>query len=1113
MQRPHRVSLNANWRFRLFNAPIATSPTGWDAWQRVDLPHSWNALDTMEPDHKGHYRRGVGAYVCSYQPPPLPAGHRLWLEIEAASQKAQVFLGQKEIGRHAGGYTAFTLELPARLERAQPLLIQVDNRPDPDLIPSDMSDFFLYGGLTRNIWLYTTGPARLKHLFFDMDAAQEVGTLNLRGSILGDGDDLRLDVHLLDPAGEEVWRLEQRILSKDFHLALPRVPHPQLWSPERPVRYTAKLRLLSGHHVWDEVHTRLGFRFFDFPEGGPFYLNGQRLLLCGTHRHEDWAGYASAMPEPFIRHELKMIRDAGFNFIRLGHYPQAPAVLDACDELGLLVWEELPWCRGGVGGPNFREQTRSMLREMIQQHYNHPSIIFWGLGNELDWESEHPESDDAQVLAFLQALHHLAHQLDPHRLTVLRRFEPGAAVVDVYSPSIWSGWYRGRYEDYERVITAATARYPRLIHAEWGGDSHPGRHNSGPHMPQEALDFLAHELDHSETPGLALSDQGPYRPSRDSDWSESYMLDVMEWHLQVQSRFSHLAGTLQWIFKDFGTPLRPENPVPYVNQKGLVDRAGRPKDLYYLFRAYQTSTPTCYIESPTWPVRVGSPDEPQRIRVYANCPRVELFLNGVSQGKKQRDTQAFPAAGLVWWAKMCLGENTIRAVGHCEDGSIIEHTIHQTLIPGSTGDPAGWAHQVEQMPHPLDKGDALRVTVQMVDAAGRPVVDQERRVKFYTPAPGWLLNLGIPDASRVVETANGRAAILLAPPPKASFPLTIEAEGLPPATILIEPNFLISISHCAPVTAMSHAIPTPSISTLTDALALSLNRVRANRDVFDHRFPITGYPIYQTTANENWITGFWPGMLWLAYHATEDVSLREKAESLYPSFVQRLEQRVRITHDMGFIYLPSCRAQWMLTGDEQARATTLRAAQALARRFNPHGGYIQAWGEIGEEPEAGRIIIDSMMNLNLLYWASASHIAAPSHARGWQLLSHLLFQSPNRGTPVWPHSPGLRGRIRLVSGTGLGHLRLCSLRRMDWGRRFPGNSGTGRGLLPFSLPPRPHSPLGSSASPHRNPLSGQLCRGHCRRGLAAASDPHRQRPLSTKRRNHAQHPGKRMSGN
>ncbi|MCB0036570.1 MAG: hypothetical protein KDE51_21205, partial [Anaerolineales bacterium] len=580
-----RILLNDGWRFQFENGPA----------ERVTLPHTWNALDTMDTNLERHYRRGIGRYERLV--PPYDAERRQFVLFEAAAQKAQVWLDEKLLGTHVGGYTPFTLELPAG---GGILRVETDNRPDLDLIPSDRSDFFLYGGLTRNIWLYETGAVRLAQLH--LQQAWQDGQVNVTvsGHIDGVlGSETVLEVTITDTNGRVVSSAKRPIVETEFQFELPPIMDPARWSPKRPVLYTVSGRLLHNGIVSDEIGERIGFRSYQFPKGGPFYLNGERLLLRGTHRHEDWAGLGSAVPDELSRQELAQIKTAGFNFIRLGHYPQAEAVLDACDELGLIVWEEIPWCRGGVGGELFKERARAMLREMIGAHFNRPSIIFWGVGNELDWESDHADTTDDDVYAFLAELHKLSHQLDPSRLTALRRYDRGAAVVDVYSPSIWSGWYRGRYEDYEAVLKDAMQRFPRLIHTEWGGDCHVGRHNSGPHLQRP----IAHHLTHEENPGVAHATDGEARASLDSDWSESYMLDLMEWHLQVQNRLPNLAGTAQWAFKDFGTPLRPENPLPYINQKGLFDRAGQPKDVYYLFQAYQTETPVCYIESPSWPIR------------------------------------------------------------------------------------------------------------------------------------------------------------------------------------------------------------------------------------------------------------------------------------------------------------------------------------------------------------------------------------------------------------------------------------------------------------------------------------------------------------------------------
>ena len=172
------------------------------------------------------------------------------------------------------------------------------------------------------------------------------------------------------------------------------------------------------------------------------------------------------------------MKELGANFIRLGHHQQSRMVLDLCDELGLLVWEEIPWCRGGLGGDRYKEQARRMLRNMIDQHRNHPSIIIWGLGNENDWPGDFEEFDKDKIRAFMIELNDLSHSWDPSRKTAIRRCDFCKDVVDVYSPSIWAGWYGGgRYTDYKSRSETEMKKVNHFLHMEWGGDSHAGRHS------------------------------------------------------------------------------------------------------------------------------------------------------------------------------------------------------------------------------------------------------------------------------------------------------------------------------------------------------------------------------------------------------------------------------------------------------------------------------------------------------------------------------------------------------------------------------------------------------------------------------------------------------------
>ncbi|MGJ3240124.1 MAG: glycoside hydrolase family 2 protein [Anaerolineae bacterium] len=587
--RPNRIKFNQDWCFCFED----------DQWEDVQLPHTWNALDTMSTDPDWHYRRGVGIYEKHFQPPDDVEGRTLWLEFEAVAQKAKVYFDDELLTEHYGGYTAFVVNIP---NCAGTIRVEADNTPDPDLIPSDLSDFFLYGGITRNVWFYTTDRAWLATIRCEIVATDIHARLKVYLTLGGDYHRVEQVAISLQGIGfPTLYHVDTDDASfdKEITVDMPLIEGDayKKWSPDNPNLYQLRVGLY-GHGLASEeldlIEEKIGFRSFEFPKHGVFYLNGDRLLLRGTHRHEDWAGYGGAVPDEITRKEFQMIKDAGFNFVRLGHYPQSRAALETCDELGIIVWEEIPWCRGGVGGDTFKEHTRTMLHEMITQHYNHPSVIFWGLGNELDWVSEHPDSTDDKVCNFLQELNDTTHKLDPSRLTALRRFDYGAQVVDVYSPSIWAGWYRGKYTDYEQNLRDAMVKYPRFLHAEWGGDSHAGRFRQSPHIDEEPQSTV----DNAEVDGTATNNQGFTRYSKDGDWSESYILKLMDHHLMVQNKLVNFAGGLQWAFKDFGTPLRPENPIPYVNQKGLLTRDGTPKRNYHLFCDWNLNQNS----DPVWPV-------------------------------------------------------------------------------------------------------------------------------------------------------------------------------------------------------------------------------------------------------------------------------------------------------------------------------------------------------------------------------------------------------------------------------------------------------------------------------------------------------------------------------
>lgn len=762
-------------------------------WTPVQLPHCVNGMDSVDPDQP--YYQGPSWYRTQIEVAnPFPGGRTL-LHFEGSGQKTTVWIGERQVAEHVGGYDEFIVDITdaveayhasslPRLPRSEyrvdpdrvPLGVRCDNSRDLETIPSALSDFSRYGGLYRPVHLVYLPPQGLTRMQVT-PARQADGTWQVRlcavfaAAASDEAPEQTLFVRCLGPDGREVATVEARVRPTAGEHALPVIviAKPQLWSPRTPALYGIEV-VATGPHGTSRVWERFGLRWFEFVEHGPFKLNGERLLLRGTHRHEDQAGVGAAMTTEMIEAEMRLIKAMGANFIRLGHYQQSRRVLELCDELGLLVWEEIPWCRGGLGGAAYQEQARRMLRAMIEQHYNHPSVILWGLGNENDWPGDFAEFDRDKIRRFMGALNELAHGLDPTRLTAIRRCDFCRDLVDVYSPSVWAGWYRGQFTEYSEVMERERRKTPRLLHAEWGGDSHAGRHAEDPYVGLRNVKATGA----ADERGLDFMDVGGNaRASRDGDWSETYLCDLVDWHLKEQEKMDWFAGSAMWPFKDFSTPLRPDNPVPFVNQKGAVERDLTPKESFYVYQSYWSEEPMLRIYGHSWPVRWGSAGGKNWVRVYSNCAEVELWVNGVSQGRRRRDSQDFPAAGLRWDAVFVEGMNTLRAVGWRG-----EHQVSDEL--SFRFEPRTWGSPHHLRLQEFARPDGRRVQVELLDAAGVVCLDARALLRFGHAGDGRLLdNLGTAGGSRVVQLANGRASIDVIVPPGGRAVVTATVAGVP----------------------------------------------------------------------------------------------------------------------------------------------------------------------------------------------------------------------------------------------------------------------------------------------------------------------------------------------
>ncbi|MDB5199335.1 MAG: glycoside hydrolase family 2 protein [Chitinophagaceae bacterium] len=763
------IRLNNNWQFlkqdlggiwEAVRPVVKNNPESVPLWTSITLPHCVNAEDAVDPDV--NYYQGPSWYRTQLNINNPYNNGRTLLHFEGAGQKTDVYIYTTKVGAHVGGYDEWTVDITDAVEAFKktevyqkqfkgkiPVSIRTDNSRDLEMIPSSLSDFNIYGGIYRYLNLVYTPSLSIDKLFIlpGVDKEGKLGKLNIKARFYNPAGatSASIVIKVINTKGKIIHQFEKQLnnLQGDILLDNLIIKSPQLWSTDNPALYTIEATIINGNDSCIKTE-KAGFRNFEFVKKGPFLLNGKRLLLQGTHRHEDHAGVAAAMTEDMQRTEMLLIKEMGVNFIRLGHYQQSKKILELCDSLGIIVWEEIPWCRGGLGGEVYKTQARRMLTNMIEQHYNHPSIIIWGLGNENDWPGDFPTFDTLKIKAFMSELNTLSHTLDASRKTAIRRCDFCKDIVDVYSPTIWMGWYRGIYTDYKEISKKEFDKVDHFLHVEWGGDSHAGRNSETPDKIMQQL------LNTNDTAAFNKSIKG----AKDGDWNENYICNLIDWHLKEQESMPWLTGTAQWSFKDFATPIRPDNPVPYVNEKGVVERDLTKKEAYYVFQSYWTTKPMVHIHGHSMPVRWGDDGEMKIVKVYSNCDDAELFLNGKSMGIKKRNSQDFPAAGLRWNVVFNKGLNIVNVVAH-KGKIIVRDTISFQYQTEKWGKPA--KATIEKI---KEENGIVTVQVKLSDDKNIQCLDAVNWVRFGLAGDGKLIdNLGTSTGSRYVQMYNGIAII------------------------------------------------------------------------------------------------------------------------------------------------------------------------------------------------------------------------------------------------------------------------------------------------------------------------------------------------------------------
>jgi beta-galactosidase len=637
-------------------------------WRPVSLPHSWNAEDTVQ---KAAYRRAVSWYRRVFRFSESDLRESLFLRFGAAGQQAVVYINEEEVLVHKGGYSAFVVPLDGHVRAGEnTVLVRVSNARDLSLPPLS-GDFNQYGGLYREARLLRAP----RPLAFARDEHGGPGArMTSRVTAGKAGFDISLSLScsappapetavalvLAAPDGSVVFQKNTALAPAfgGFQFAVSgAVDNPVLWSPDSPALYTLTARLLdkrTGAEI-DRVSIRHGFRWYEFTPDKGFFLNGKRLKLRGVSRHQDFPGRANALDDARHDADLRAIKETGFNFLRLAHYQQDDYVLQRCDELGLLVWEEIPLVnviapRNHPVNPALAENALSMQREMIFQHANHPCVILWGLGNEISYSL--PADDPARSafeLGLLRELQAQARRLDPSRKTILashdsdRASDVGAmSIPDLAAYNLYRGWYREN--------TASLSKRLRELH------------DKNPAQPLILSEFgaAADTWIHSETP-------------RRFDHSEEHMVNVLEASYDQfdAPALDWLAAHILWVFADFGAAHRIDTH-PYINNKGLLDIHRQPKDAHFYLKArLQREHPVLHLQSPSWTERGGAAEK--IYRVFSNMDTVELFHDGVSLGKQ--------TAGYRWRVTLRPGANALLAKGANKDGAVREHGFTVNYSP------------------------------------------------------------------------------------------------------------------------------------------------------------------------------------------------------------------------------------------------------------------------------------------------------------------------------------------------------------------------------------------------------------------------------------------------
>lgn len=580
-----------NWTF--------TGPEGTK--QQVNLPHTWNARDGQ--DGGDDYFRGTCVYEKEIPKPEFQKGERVYLQFHGVNASAHVLLNGKKVCSHHNGYSTFRADVTKKLKDNNLLRVEVDNSKNERVYPQ-VADFTFYGGIYREVEFlivsenhfeldYYGGPG----IKISTDVKGTDGFVTVQTYVAapqpGNGsdekDNLTVELTLKDAEGTVVAQ------SKGTK-AVFKVEQPHLWNGVKdPYLYRVTASLKRGEELLDQITSACGIRTFSVDPKRGFFLNGVSYPLRGVSRHQDWKGIGNAISREQMEQDMELIREVGANTIRLAHYQHSQYFYDLCDRYGMVVWAEIPYISAHM--PGGKKNTFFQMKELITQNYNHPSIVTWGLSNEITISGKHRRD----MLNHHRKLQSYVKRLDPGRPTTLacyamcHPFHPVSKISDLVAWNLYLGWYVPGLFLNDLFLKFYHWKYPNrcLGYSEYGAEGMPNLHSG--------------------------------KPKR-GDQTEEYQAKYHEYMLNCFARHPFLWSTYVWNMFDFAADARDQGGEPGMNHKGLVtfDRKIK-KDSFYIYKAWWSEEPFVHLCGKRYEYRT---EEITDVTVYSNQQEVSLYQNG-----------------------------------------------------------------------------------------------------------------------------------------------------------------------------------------------------------------------------------------------------------------------------------------------------------------------------------------------------------------------------------------------------------------------------------------------------------------------------------------------------